>query len=139
MTAAPPPGRRALLVLLLIYTGASLAHFTHNAERLAAYPNLPPTLTRAAVYAAFAALAALGLCGYLLLRRQATLAGLLVLALYAACGFDGLLHYTRAPFAAHTATMNATILTEVAAAALLLAGVLAELRRYVLAGAPRPC
>ena len=39
--------------------------------------------------------------------------GLVVLALYAAVGFDGLLHYTRAPFAAHTGTMNLTMWSEV--------------------------
>jgi hypothetical protein len=138
MSSPPPPGRRALIALLLFYTAASFAHFTHNAERLAAYPNLPPTLTRAGVYAAFAALAGLGLAGYLLLRHGRARAGLLLLALYAACGFDGLLHYTRAPFAAHTATMNVTILTEVAAAALLLTGVLAALRRH-FGTAPQPC
>jgi hypothetical protein len=133
------PAARALPVLLLIYTAASLAHFTHNAERLAAYPNLPAALTRGGVYVAFAALASLGLTGYLLLRRGLALAGLLLLALYAACGFDGLLHYTRAPFAAHSAVMNATILTEVAAAALLLLCVLDALRRHFAGAAPRPC
>jgi hypothetical protein len=32
-----------------------------------------------------------------------------VLALYATLGFDGLLHYGRAPVGAHTAAMNLTI------------------------------
>ena len=36
---------------------------------------------------------------------------------------DSLLHRTRAPALAHTAAMNTTIWTEVAAATLLLAGV----------------
>jgi hypothetical protein len=138
MRAAPPSGRHALVALLLLYTAASLAHFAHNAERLAAYPNLPATLTRAGVYEAFAGLAVLGLTGLLLLRRGLALAGLLLLALYAACGFDGLLHYARAPFTAHSAAMNATILTEVVAAALLLVCVLRELRRH-LATASRAC
>jgi hypothetical protein len=48
-----------------------------------------------------------------------------VLAVYAALGCDGLLHYTRAPMEAHTAAMNFTIWFEVVAAALLLATVLA--------------
>jgi hypothetical protein len=48
------------------------------------------------------------------------LAGLALVGVYAAFGFDGLLHYTRASFDAHTSAMNFTILFEVAAAALLL-------------------
>jgi hypothetical protein len=43
-----------------------------------------------------------------------------VLACYAALGFDGLGHYAVAPMAWHTWGANATILSEVAAAAVLL-------------------
>jgi hypothetical protein len=50
--------------------------------------------------------------------------GLLAIGAYAVFRFDGLLHYTRAPFAAHTPAMNFTIWFEVAAGALLLVGVL---------------
>ena len=45
--------------------------------------------------------------------------------MYAAAGFGGLLHYTRAPFAHHTAAMNLTICTETATAALLLLDLIA--------------
>ena len=49
----------------------------------------------------------------------------MVLGLYAALGFAGLLHYTRAPMAHHSAMMNLTIWAEAATAALLLSNVAA--------------
>lgn len=115
---------RALPWLFLTYLLAGLLHFAHNAEYLPAYPNLPAWLTRAQVYGSFAALTALGLAGLALWRYAHGVPGLVLLAAYALLGFDGLLHYRRAPFAAHSAVMNFTILTEVAAAAVLLACVL---------------
>jgi hypothetical protein len=114
------PASRALVALLLLYAAMSLLHFAHNAEYVADYPNLPAWLTRSDVYLSWCALTLLGLGGYWLYRRAGR-AGLLVLAIYALFGFDALLHYRRAPFAAHTAMMNFSIWAEVAAAALLLA------------------
>ena len=55
---------RALPWLLLLYCGASLLHFAHNAEYLADYPNLPAWISRAAVYFSWCAISAIGLCGY---------------------------------------------------------------------------
>ena len=52
MTVRSPA--RSLGVALLAYAVASFAHHVHNAELLAAYPNLPPGLTRPVVYAAWA-------------------------------------------------------------------------------------
>jgi hypothetical protein len=117
-------GRSPLLIgLLLLYAAASLLHFVHNAEYLADYPNLPDWLTRSRVYFAWLGVAAIGAVGYVLHRRDHAL-GLVLLGVYAALGLDGLLHYGRAPLAAHTAAMNFTIGFEVAAAALLLVAVL---------------
>ncbi len=125
---------RALGWLLLIYAAASLLHFTHNAEYLSDYPNLPPWLSRAQVYLAWCATALLGVTGYVLYRRAYRRLGLLLLLVYALIGFDGLLHYRRAPFALHTGMMNFTIWAEVLAASALLAGVVsAALRRRELA------
>ena len=115
---------RPLGVLLLLYLAASLLHFSHNAEYLRAYPNLPLWLTRADVYIAWTALAAVGVLGYMLYRMGRPAIGLLLLGAHAAFGFDGLLHYTRAPLGAHTSAMNFTIWFEAAAAASLLLGVL---------------
>ena len=120
MTARSGRNDSLLAGLLLLYAVASLVHFTHNAEYLSDYPNLPPWLTRGGIYLAWFAETALGILGYVLYRFGWRLGGLALVGVYAAFGFDGLLHYTRAAFDAHTFTMNFTILFEVAAAALLL-------------------
>jgi hypothetical protein len=112
--------RQMMPWLLALYAVASLVHFTHNAEYLAQYPNLPATWTRADVYLAWCAVTAVGLVGVVLYRARYRRAGLLILAIYAGFGFDALLHYTRAPIAHHSSAMNLTIGAEVAAAALLL-------------------
>jgi hypothetical protein len=113
---------RALPIMLALYCAASFAHFLHNAEFLRDYPNLPAWLTRLQVYAVWLGITALGATGYLLRARWRRL-GLAVLAVYAAIGFDGLLHYTRAPLMAHSRTMNVTIWAEVVAATLVLVAV----------------
>ncbi len=115
---------RALPWLLLLYCGASLLHFVHNAEYLADYPNLPAWISRASIYAAWCAIFSIGLCGYLFFRRRHTIPGLILLAVYTALGLDGLLHYGRAPHSAHSFGMNLTIWTEVVTAALALGTVL---------------
>jgi hypothetical protein len=117
------PTARALLILFLVYAGASLFHYAHNAEFLAEYPNMPAWLSRMKVYAAWLGVTTLGLFGYLLVRRGHQIAGLCVLAVSAALGFDGLGHYSLAPLSAHTPLMNLTIWLEAASAALLLVAV----------------
>ena len=114
---------RALPWLLLLYCGASLLHFVHNAEYVAEYPNLPAWISRGSIYGAWLAIFAVGLVGYVLHRGHYALVGLILLAIYTALGFDGLLHYGRAPLAAHTAGMNATIWIEVVTAALAFGAV----------------
>lgn len=112
-----------LLILLLAYGSASLFHHVHNAVFVDEYPNLPAWLSSAGVYAAWVGVTLIGVAGYLLLRRGYRLAGLAVVGLYGAFGLDGLAHYSRAPFSAHTLTMNLTIGLEVATAMLLLIAV----------------
>lgn len=119
VTAAKSRDYVVLCTLALLYAAASFLHFAHNAEYLADYPNLPASFTRAGIYVAWLAAAAIGAAGLALLRFGRTPAGLALLGIYAALGFDGLLHYTRAPIADHTAGMNFTIGFEVAAAAAL--------------------
>ena len=120
----PSLASRALPWLLLLYCGASVLHFTHNAEYLAEYPNLPEWISRASIYMAWCAIFGVGLLGYVLFRRGHTGPGLALLASYAAFGLDGLLHYGRAPMSSHTFGMNFTIWFEVVMAALSLAAVL---------------
>lgn len=109
-----------LIILLLTYTAASLFHFTHNAVFLNQYPNMPTWLTPAQVFATWFAVTGTGLVGYLLVRSGYRLTGLTVLAAYGALGLDGLGHYQLAPLAAHTFTMNLTILLEAITAVLVL-------------------
>ena len=112
---------RLLIVLTAAYFLTSLGHFSHNAEFICEYPNLPASLTRAKVYAAWIGITSVGVLGFLLIRKKFVMTGLLLVALYAALGFDGLAHYTLAPMELHSLAANLTILSEVAAAALLLA------------------
>jgi hypothetical protein len=123
--------RRALPALLILYGVASLTHFVHNAEFLAEYPNLPVWLSRGQVYVAWFGITALGVFGYGLIRAQYELCGFVILGVYAALGLDGLLHYSRAPMAAHTAAMNFTIWFEVVAASLVLAAIASLVRARV--------
>ena len=121
--------RGLLAILLATYCAATLLHFTHNAVYAGDYPNLPASLTAPTIYTAWLAVTSVGLAGCLALWRGWRIAGLLILAAYAALGFDGLLHYQLAPMSAHTAMMNFTILFEATAAILLLAAVALQMRR----------
>jgi hypothetical protein len=112
-----------LPICLIAYTAASLFHYSHNAEFLNDYPNLPAWLSRAQVDAAWVAVTVIGLTGYFLLRRRYRVAGLLVLAVYGLFGLDGLGHFAVAPPSAHTMTMNFSIWLEVATALMLLTAV----------------
>ena len=109
-----------LLILVLLYGAASLFHYSHNAEYLDEYPNMPAWLSPALVYAAWLGVTAVGLIGYFLIRRGYQLAGLAVLGVYGALGLDGLGHYTLAPLSAHTFAMNMSIWLEAIAGVLLL-------------------
>ena len=125
-------GRRQMRPwLLLTYAAASLLHFAHNAEYLAEYPNLPHWLSPAWIYLAWLGISFIGVIGYFLLRRGLAVAGLALMIVYTALGFDGLLHYGRAPMSVHTAGMNMTIWIEVAAASAALSQVLLRIRRCV--------
>ena len=111
-----------LLFLILTYCAASLLHFVHNAVYLHDYPNLPASLSAARIYAVWCGVTAVGVLGYWLRRAGYRVAGLVVIAIYAALGFAGLDHYALAPVSAHSLAMNLTIgLEALAAAALLIA------------------
>lgn len=111
---------KVFLALAAAYFFTSLGHFSHNAEFICEYPNLPAWLTRTQVYAVWAAITSVGAIGFFLIRKRFVAMGLLLVAVYAALGFDGLGHYAVAPMELHPLMANLTILSEVAAAALLL-------------------
>lgn len=116
-------GSQTLPWVFILYAATTLLHFVHNAEYLTQYPHLPPSWSRSDVYGAWCCLMAVGLLGYGLYRFGRRNIGLTVLGLYAILGFGGLLHYTRAPVAHHSAMMNITIWAEAVAGTLLLATV----------------
>jgi hypothetical protein len=109
-----------LVSCLIAYGVASLLHYGHNAAFLDEYPNMPAWLSPIGVYAAWLAGTAVGVAGYLLIRVGYGLAGLVLVVVYGALGFDGLSHYSLAQFSAHTATMNLTILLEATTALLVV-------------------
>ena len=124
----------ALRLAIVVYLAASLAHFIHNAEFVADWPNLPPWLTPTVIYATWLGITALGAVGAALWWRGLRRTGGALLAVYAAIGFDGLLHYARAPMMAHSPTMNFTVWFEAAAALLLLLAVVSTWRNGARAG-----
>lgn len=126
--------QRSLAALVLIYGVASLMHFVHNAEFLADYPNMPASWSRPSVYFAWLTMTAVGVFGWLFVRRGVPGVGLPLLAVYSVLGLVSLGHYLLAPMSAHSIAMNATILVEVAAAAVLLIEVLRRLALQVLHG-----
>jgi hypothetical protein len=82
---------------------------------------MPAWLSPLKVYAAWFGVTAVGLLGLLAARTRLRVLGVLIIAAYAALGFDGLAHYSLAPMSAHTFAMNFTIWCEVVTAAGLLA------------------
>jgi hypothetical protein len=121
VSTEPPRRIGWLLAVVLAYAAASLFHHIHNAEFLAEYPNMPAWLSRGRVYAAWCGVTAVGIAGVVLVLWRHRIAGLALLGVYAALGLYGLAHYLVAPVSAHTATANASICLEVAAALVLLA------------------
>ena len=77
-------------------------------------------------------LTAVGVAGWLLIKRGHLMSGLVVLVVYAVGGLDSLGHYLLAPLSAHNAAMNSTILLEVTCAGLVLAEVMRQLVRRAL-------
>jgi hypothetical protein len=113
-----------VLAALLACAAAGLLHHVHNAEFLQDYPNLPASLSRGQVYAAWLGEAAIGAAGWVLFRSGYERIGLGVIGFYALAGSGGLAHYAVAPLSAHTLAMNATIWLEAATGAWLLVAVL---------------
>ncbi|TWO72159.1 hypothetical protein FN976_05450 [Caenimonas sedimenti] len=125
---------RHLWTLVAIYTAASLAHFSHNAEYIAFYPNMPAWLTREQVYLVWLAIAAVGAVGVALVRLGWRAAGAACLAAYGALGLDGLAHYSLALCSEHTWAMNITIWSEAVSGLVLALCAAAFAGREVMAG-----
>lgn len=130
---APLPARMWGLVAL--YFVASLAHFAHNAEFIAFYPNMPNWLSREHVYLAWLAVTSPGLAGLLAARLGFHAIAALLVGAYGALGLDGLAHYTLALCSEHTLATNVTIWAEaISGLVLLLASAVLLVRRFSAAG-----
>ena len=100
--------------LLAVYFVATLAHFVHNAEFIAFYPNMPAWITRETVYLAWLSIASVGVAGMVASRFGWQAVGALLLGAYGAIGLDALQHYTLALCSEHTLAANLTIWFEAA-------------------------
>jgi hypothetical protein len=120
-------------ILVALYCAASLIHFTHNAEYIAFYPNMPAWLTREKVYIAWLAVTSVGLTGAAFAAFGWRIAAVLALAAYGCFGLDGLGHYALALCSQHTFAMNFTIWFEVVAGLLLAAACAACVARIAAA------
>src|SRR3954471_11914827 len=100
---------RYLRALLAVYFVATLAHFVHNAEFIAFYPNMPASITRETVYLAWLAIASVGVAGIIASRFGLAVLGAFLLGCYGALGLDALQHYTLALCSEHTLAANITI------------------------------
>jgi hypothetical protein len=107
--------------LVALYCLASLVHFSHNAEYIAFYPNMPASLTREKVYLAWLAITGIGAIGVGLSFIGWRIAAAILFVAYGSFGLDALGHYALALCSQHTLAMNFTIWFEVIAGALLAA------------------
>ena len=105
---------RHIQALLAVYFVATVAHFVHNAEYIAFYPNMPDWITRETVYVAWLGIASVGVAGLVVIRFGWTALGALLLGAYGAFGLDALQHYTLALCSEHTLAANLTIWSEAA-------------------------
>lgn len=79
-------------ILIGVYFIASLAHFIHNAEYIAFYPNMPAWINRKTVYVAWLIITSIGVAGLIAIRMRWQAVGAMLIAIYGAFGLDGLLH-----------------------------------------------
>ena len=120
---------RHLRILLVVYFLATLAHFVHNAEFIAFYPNMPAWISRETVYLAWLAIASVGVAGLIASRFGWSALGALLIGAYGALGLDGLQHYTLALCSEHTLAANVTIWFEALTGVLLATASLVAMSR----------
>ena len=119
-TSAPDAPPLWFWALFVAYSVASLAHFTHNAQYIAYYPNMPKWIGADTVYLAWLGVASVGAAGLVARRFGFQRFALLCFFAYGALGLDGLAHYTLALCSEHTFMANLTIWSEVLTGLLLL-------------------
>lgn len=118
-----------------MYFAASLAHFSHNAEYIAYYPNMPGWLDRENVYLAWLVVTAVGVGGLVATRMRWRGIGAILIAAYGALGLDGLAHYTLALCSEHTLVTNITIWAEGVSGTAPAAGIVHSCRKVLASAA----
>lgn len=118
-------------LLFVLYTLASLVHFSHNAEYIVFYPGLPASITPDSIYLAWLAVASVGLLSAAAKWRGRGRIAAALLMVYGLLGTDGLLHYTLALCSEHTLATNATIWAEVLLGVTLACAAAVRLSRLV--------
>lgn len=88
--------RRALTLIFWTAVAVSVVHYADNYFNYAQYPRSAtlPNPSQALIGVSWFVFTAIGLAGYLLFRRHASDASLLLLALYSGSGLVGIGHYT---------------------------------------------
>jgi hypothetical protein len=119
-------------LLFALYTLASLAHFSHNAEYIAFYPGIPVWMTRESVYLAWLAVAGVGLLAVAATWRGWGRVAAVLLVVYGLLGTDGLLHYTLALCSEHTLATNVSIWAEVVLGVTLACAAVVRLSRLTI-------
>lgn len=119
---------RPLGLFVGLHAVGTFIHFLHNAIFLPDYPGVPADWIPTGLLLSWLPIGALGLAGYSL-HRSRERAGRVLLAVFGISGYVGLLHYTLAPLAEHSAMMHAMIALEVATATLLLVKLAQGFRR----------
>jgi hypothetical protein len=125
---------RHVWALFATYVAASIAHFVHNAEFIALYPNMPAWLTREGVYLAWLAISSVGLAGIVAARFGFRALGALLVGAYGGCGLNGLGHYALALCSEHTLVSNVTIWVEAAVGLMLALAAVLNSARWARAG-----
>jgi len=115
--------------LAALYCCASLIHFTHNAQYIAFYPNMPPSITPGTVYRAWIAIKVVGGMAAVFSLAGWRIGAALLLIAYGCFGLDGLGHYALALCSEHTLAMNFTIWFEVLTGSLLAICAANQLRK----------
>ena len=124
-------------LLFALYTLASLAHFTHNAEYITLYPGVPVWMTRESVYLAWLAVAGVGVLAIAAMWQGWSRMAALLLMVYGLLGADGLLHYTLALCSEHTLITNASIWAEVVLGITLACAAIVRFSRLTFRRTPK--
>jgi hypothetical protein len=95
--------------LAALYGLCTFAHFTHHAEFLVYYPNLPEALTREVVYLLWMAVTVVGMAAVPFSMLGMGVVAALLLALYGLLGLSGLAHYSLGAWEEHSLVANLLI------------------------------